>query len=600
MGIENSRIILYVRNNVGIRTQFFAAFLLIIICLLLVFSLISYRTMLNEFEKQISFSSEKLLELTHDNVESVVYSQYHAVNTIALNSMVQQVFLKPADVYNDNASQWFYDISVITDLNASVYSNYTINRFSYISDNGICNNSLGIGSSGQAHQFLSGISLSGIGWYREFISKNSVYMWLAPGVYGWPGGGQNSLTLLRKIQHPDNLRIYTGMVAAEISVAEFKDILNRARSSEVMSIFLLNENGVLITATDNLPIDYHEIPDILSRKNAPNGMAVSCSVNGKQMIAAFRIIQNCNWRVFMTVPYRQTVLVMAKNMFRNNLIILAVLVPIMMLFAFLAASFTAKPIKELTVHMHNQSRAIALSNEGKNEISVLIQSYNTMLDRVAETMMQQYELGQRIKTLELKSLRAQINPHFLYNTLELLHWMAFTAGEKEIDKLLMAMAEFYRLSLRSGEDMSTVGKELLHIEMYLTIQNARMDNSISLVVNIPGTLLSCALPTITLQPIVENSVLHGILEKEEESGIITIGAYTEEDDVILLVHDDGVGIPEEKLDTLLFYSSKSGYGIKNVHERIQIAFGQQYGLSYESVRGKGVTVKIRFRKQNPV
>jgi two-component system sensor histidine kinase YesM len=299
----------------------------------------------------------------------------------------------------------------------------------------------------------------------------------------------------------------------------------------------------------------------------------------------------------MTVPYQQTVLVMTTDMLRNNLIILAILVPVMMLFVFLAASFTTKPLKELTINVQNQTRAFPLSAGGRNEISVLIQSYNTMLDQVAETIKQQYELGQRIKTLELKSLRAQINPHFLYNTLELLHWMAFTAGEREIDKVLMAMADFYRLSLRSGEDMSTIEKELHHIEMYLTIQNARMDNKISFVTNIPNMLLSCVLPTITLQPLVENSVIHGIMEKEEERGVIAIGACSDGDDLIISIHDDGIGIPEEKLKTILFSSSKSGYGVNNVHERIQIAFGQQYGLCYESIQGEGVTVKIRLKKK---
>ncbi len=159
------------------------------------------------------------------------------------------------------------------------------------------------------------------------------------------------------------------------------------------------------------------------------------------------------------------------------------------------------------------------------------------------------------------------------------------------------LAKFYRLSLSKGEEVISLRDELEHIKAYVEIQNIRFDDSIQLEIDVPEELLELNLIKLVLQPIVENSILHGILEKENGTGRIQVKAECQGEELELSVTDDGPGIEEEVLKNILNSdkrSRNSGYGIKNVNERIKLYYGSEYGLEYRSVYGEGTTVRIRL------
>lgn len=233
-----------------------------------------------------------------------------------------------------------------------------------------------------------------------------------------------------------------------------------------------------------------------------------------------------------------------------------------------------------------------------DEIGQLSRSFLDMSRRLEELMNQEYENGKLVKHAELKALQAQINPHFLYNTLDLINWEAIECGASRIAKISRALAKFYKLSLNKGKEFSRLKEELEHVESYIMIQNFRYNDRLQLIRDVPEELMECEVLHIILQPLVENSFVHGMAGKAEDDILrLCIRAREEGDDLILEVADNGNGMTDEQIKTILDADTKSGYGVRNIHTRIRLVYGDVYGLTYLRNEWGGVTVRIRFPKE---
>ena len=241
-----------------------------------------------------------------------------------------------------------------------------------------------------------------------------------------------------------------------------------------------------------------------------------------------------------------------------------------------------------------------IENDSNDELGELIDSYNYMIGKMSILIEDQYKLGKSVKNAELKALQSQINPHFLYNTLDMINWMSYKKMNKEISVAVNTLAKFYKLSLNKGKDLVSIKDELQHSNLYVNIQNMRYNDRISLRINVDEEVSTYLIPKITLQPILENAINHGILGKGEGNGIISILGYSSNSDIVLIIADDGIGIKEDKLHLLLsnnLSSAKwSGYGLKNINKRIKLLYGKNYGLSFQSNYGHGTKVKIKIPK----
>ncbi len=200
--------------------------------------------------------------------------------------------------------------------------------------------------------------------------------------------------------------------------------------------------------------------------------------------------------------------------------------------------------------------------------------------------------------VDLKALQAQITPHFLYNTMSLINCQAILAGQKDISELSQAIASFYRTILNKGKDAIQVQYELENIKAYLYIQSVMHNNSFDIIYHIEDEVYSGWIINLILQPVVENAIEHGLDQKEDGTrGRLYIEARKEQDEILFVVEDNGIGIPEEKVDTLLTTGSE-GYGIKNVNDRIQLMYGVRYGLRIFSKDGEGTRIEIRLPYEN--
>ncbi len=203
---------------------------------------------------------------------------------------------------------------------------------------------------------------------------------------------------------------------------------------------------------------------------------------------------------------------------------------------------------------------------------------------------------------ELRALQAQINPHFLYNTLNTITWQAADQGASEISVLSNSLGKFFRVSLSKGKEVITIQEEMEHVCSYLEIQKIRYKSKIYYEISIPEEIRRMSIVKLVLQPLVENSLYHGIKMKENQ-GCIRISAVLQEDGygvpgIKICVEDDGLGIDREKLEQLneglsqCITDSNSGYGIYNVNERLKLYYGEAYGLTLESRQGEGTRAII--------
>jgi two-component system sensor histidine kinase YesM len=278
---------------------------------------------------------------------------------------------------------------------------------------------------------------------------------------------------------------------------------------------------------------------------------------------------------------------------------------ILLLVSFALANFISKSISSRILHVIATMKQVktgklihlqGAENQGKDEIGELADTYNYMVNQLELLIQKEYDNGKEIKNAELKILQAQINPHFLYNILDMIHWFSEEEKYQEIGQAVKSLATYYRISLSNGREVITIREELSHVDAYIRLQNLRFLDSIHYSYEIEDSLLDCFIVKTTLQPIVENAIHHGILEKDGHDGKIHIAIRQEDNSIYITVMDNGIGMSEEQLYKLnhnLFDNSlEHGYGIRNVNSRIQLFYGTNYGLSYESTKEMGTTVLI--------
>ncbi len=223
---------------------------------------------------------------------------------------------------------------------------------------------------------------------------------------------------------------------------------------------------------------------------------------------------------------------------------------------------------------------------------------NFMTERLRALMKERFRLGKKVASANMKALQAQINPHFLYNTLDLINWGAMDYGTVQVAEIARNLGQFYRLSLNHGKSAITIGNELHHVEAYVNIENVHFGGAINLSIHVPEEIRRLACLNIILQPFVENAIVHGIVEHPDivECNIF-ISAYRDSNDLILKVSDDGPGMDEKQLTDIFKNDSSStynGYGVKNIQQRIRLCYGKKYGISYKSKPMDGTTVTIRI------
>ena len=263
---------------------------------------------------------------------------------------------------------------------------------------------------------------------------------------------------------------------------------------------------------------------------------------------------------------------------------------------FITSGMVSSRIERLTHFMQEVqegSMDMQMESDDRDEIGMLYRGFGSMMKRIRTLINEVYLSKITQKEAELKALQAQINPHFLYNTLSLINWKALAAGEEDISRMTLALSAFYRTALNRGRNVLQVETELSNTRAYLEIQSMLHDGDFDYEIEVQPEILQCESLNLILQPLVENAIHHGIEEKTDGRGKITVRGWKEDNCVWFMVEDNGVGMEQEVADKILTMESK-GYGVRNVDERIRLCYGEKYAMKVESVVGKGTKMTIHF------
>lgn len=306
------------------------------------------------------------------------------------------------------------------------------------------------------------------------------------------------------------------------------------------------------------------------------------------------------WTVYVYEP-RNLVLRSANSIITMIIVALIVAVAGAAAASVFTSGFITRRINKLKNSMakvENGDFDAVIDTQDKDEIGDLIHSFNSMTRQIKNLITQVYEGRISQKESEMRALRAQINPHFLYNSLSLINWKAIEYEQEDISEITLALSNYYRTSLNKGKNTLSFEQELSNMQSYLKIQQIMHDNSFDVVINVSEEVLSCESLNLILQPLVENAIDHGIDLLTDRKGVITVTGEIEKSDsgtdvVCVTVSDNGIGMDKETAENFLTAQSK-GYGARNVNDRIRLYYGDNYHLEVQSKPDAGTTITIKF------
>lgn len=420
-----------------------------------------------------------------------------------------------------------------------------------------------------------------------FESSSDQYRWVIP--------------MTRVVEITKGTDTVQGILLIHLNYTGLKLLLDGVTLGNEGYIYLIDGNGEII---------YHPRAQLIdSGLEHENNRAVSEyrdgiyqeTFQGEERVITVKSVGYTGWKLIGVAP-RQTV---SLNSLKTQLLVVFVAAFILFLMSLVNSYISSRittPIRKLELSVNEIEKGnlnAKVDAEGSYEIRHLGQSVQNMAKQIQVLMADIVSEHEKKRKQEFDTLQSQINPHFLYNTLDIIVWMIENEKPDQAVKAVTALARFFRISLSRGKSIITVKDELEHVRNYLMIQHMRFKNRFSYTIEAEDEVLELASLKLMLQPLVENAIYHG-MEFMDGDGEIFISAWKEGEDLYLKVSDNGLGMTEEQVARLFSdmphtgSSRGSGIGVKNVNERIRLYFGSEYGLSIESEPDEGTVVTIHL------
>lgn len=328
----------------------------------------------------------------------------------------------------------------------------------------------------------------------------------------------------------------------------------------------------------------YESDSIQENKTEPNSWVTRTS-----------FVDACGWNVTLERPES---IIFASVRRMGHVIMAILLFCILIIFSItqIFTSFFEKKISALHYYLQRIKEGhldYHIHDDSKDELGDLTNNLQAMIDEINRLIREDYQTKIELKETQFKALQAQINPHFLYNCLSLINNKALMNNQPEISQMSQLLSVFYRTTLNKGKSETLLQNEIKNVTSYIDIQRLLHDNSFDVLYQIDPNLPEIEVPNLLLQPLVENAIIHGILPNKTKRGQLFVTVTKVMGQIYVTIMDNGVGIPTEKLSTLLTTDS-SGYGLKNVHERLRLAYGEGSGLTINSIPGQSTMITFKI------
>ena len=410
---------------------------------------------------------------------------------------------------------------------------------------------------------------------------------------------ENLIVVTRKIIDMSTNQI-TGLLMITIPIDNFLNLLNSSITfkSQTLSIYDLNGELIVQTAESILPNNIFQNDELINTDSKPIIEYIHKDTN---YVLTYNYIPSCNWILINTIPKYEIFLL-------NTLYIMFFIINLIfflgvsiILYLFLTKRIF-KPIEVLSKNMKSTNSEKTLDKEvfydRDDEIGSLVKSYNKMKSQINYLININYKTQIEQKDLELKQLQNQINPHFIYNTLESIHMMAEINDDMETSIMAEYFGSIIRYSMNRRINTVTLKEEIKIIDNYIYLQKIRFDQLFIIENMIPEELLNCEIIKMIIQPLIENSIYHGLSECSGNGKIIIQGTKVN-NNLLLTISDNGIGISEEKLRELNDYINDknhnfTGIALRNINRRLKLNYGEEYGLEIFSVEGKGTSMVLKL------
>ncbi|WMJ86479.1 sensor histidine kinase [Anaerocolumna sp. MB42-C2] len=560
--------------NLNLRQKIIFSYYLLSIIPLIALNLFSYHKV-----KDILINNEKT---------NLIKSLNQSI--VQINGNVQ--------VYNNLSDYFFTNEHIITTLNQDYTDEYYKMYLTYTNDlEPVINSYLSL------HSDISQIQIytdSGLLKYKKFIGPltdivgNKWYNRVISNYNSnWFSDGMDTLFLARNLLFKGESP-KTNILYIKLNYNKFFEPLQNIANKNY-GVAVLDENKKLVFSYDSLKnknsrfiIKNHEIEDKNTKlidEYSDNYVILSAPLNK-------------DWSIYLYKPL--PLISGAANQIAFTIIIIMVLCFILLnLLIYFITNAIVSPIEALTKNIRNVENGIftvSVKSNKKDEIGILIRSFDKMIHQIEYLIKEVYTSKIKQKDYELKALHAQINPHFLYNSLSLINSRAITSGNEDISQMTLLLSQFYRTSLNHGKDITTIGNEVINTKSYISIQMIMWNNKFTVTYDIEETVLNYEMPNLILQPIVENAISHGLKNSEKEDKVLEISIIGADDKIVFKIKDNGVGIPQEDISNILDKHT-NGYGLNNVNERIRLIYGESYGVNILSEVGVYTCAEICIPRQ---
>lgn len=442
-------------------------------------------------------------------------------------------------------------------------------------------------------------------WYRQAVESRGIFT-----IVGHPVNRnvtthtnyspEEVVSVARAILEPDTQQV-RGVVLVDLKLRVIAETAKDVRLGKTGFLMVIDQKGENIYAPDNPIID--RIP--LEWLGGETSGTFSREVNGRKLQFIFLTSSFTNWTTVGVFSTNESAAEARQIQF--SVVSFVFLICMMGITASLYVSHSiSRPIQQLQSFMQKAESGdltVRLTSRRKDEIGMLGESFNKMIVQLRK-LLELTELQEKQKReAELKSLQAHIKPHFLYNTLDTIHWLAIRKGADDVAEVVESLSRLFRIGLSKGNERIPLMDEIEHIRSYLQIQKTRYRDKLNYEIRISPDTQHLEVLKILLQPVVENAIYHG-LKQRRGPGLIRIDAYREDGVLVLSVEDDGAGMKPEQLAEMQAKlesdvrahgqtgTGVSGYGIMNVQARLKLTFGERYGVRIASEYGKGTSVRI--------
>ena len=541
---------------------------------LLIVGTFSYYYMNKVIENKISETTENLLSLIDWNINTFV-NDIQSSGEILYASNDSQDFLKQRDF----TKEAYLTQGETRDLLITISNNNSYINAVYLGNEHNEYLQLSQGQSvyyGNIYEHIRGTV-----WFKE-IMKKDYGTWIPDDVNFIESS--NLLTYGRPIKDLQTLDVI-GIMIFSIDKAIFKDMFQDIEQDGEM-IILDNEKIIYSNSEDKMKTS--KMVDLIHTSKVKNSEMIT--LNDEKYIVNLDVNKITNWKIISIMPYKS--IVKEFDFIRKVSVILLFIT--LLLATFCALLISNKITKQLSLlrdvikNMRNREKLDSIAFNPEDEVGEIGYQFINLYNRNNELMVELYESQIKEKEAELRTLQSHINPHFLYNTLNSIFWMAEKAKMKTVAKMAVHLANIFKLTLNDGEYITSVKNEIEQVKSYLDIQNIRYDNRIHYQINVDEHLYEERMIKLLLQPLVENAVYHGL---EMKSGIweIIINGKQEGNSLLFEVSDNGVGFEPDRV-----LKQKKGYAVRNINERIGLQYGSGYGLTIQSEVGKGTTVSLRI------